>query len=112
MTVETRTALLVGLAIIILFGLVLGQRSMQVCSGSSDDGTGGVVPPSRPGGEVMTPRVEQTQDRPVLPPPPTRRAPPPVAPAQQARPAPGRARPTNRPQRRRSPSRHPSTTKR
>jgi len=83
MTVETRTALLVGLAIIILFGLILGQRSLQVASVSAADGPAGVIPAPAPGGEVMAPRVEAAPDRPVLSPPrPVRPAP--AAPAAAA----------------------------
>ncbi len=74
MTVETRAALLVGLAVIILFGLVLSQRSVNV-SGVSGEEVPSRLPPARPGGEVMAPRVDQPTAPRVLSPPPSPRSP-------------------------------------
>jgi len=83
MTRETRIALLVGLAIIILFGLVLGQRSMKVAPGSGESLP--ISPAPAPGPELRTAQLD-APGRPVLAP---AARPAPSPPARAIRPAPG-----------------------
>jgi len=78
MTRETRIALLVGLAIIILFGLVLGQRGMKIAPVSGEDLPMDPIP--APGPEVRTAQLDET-NHPVLSPRPAVRRVPVVTPS-------------------------------
>jgi len=73
MTRETRIALLLGLAIIILFGLVLGQRTLKLPRQSvqSPPVKAAPRPLHAPGPELMSVRL-QNDARPVLSPRPAR----------------------------------------
>jgi len=70
MTHETRIALLVGLVFIVLFGLVLGQRSISFSKSyhSPQSATPNVLTESPPGPEVVSAVFCERSDRPVLAP--------------------------------------------
>ncbi len=70
MTHETRIALLVGLVFIVLFGLVLGQRSISFSKShhSSQSAMPGVSASSPPGPEVVSAVFCERSNRPVLAP--------------------------------------------
>lgn len=71
MTHETRIALLVGLVFIVLFGLVLGQRSISFSKSynSLQSAKPDVLSASLPGPEVVSSVFCERSDRPVLAPP-------------------------------------------
>jgi len=87
MTRETRIALLVGLAFIVLFGLVLGRRSLSL---SEDRERAAALPQAlpapAPSPELAAARLNEQDDRPVLAPAPRSPAAPGTAPG--VRPAP------------------------
>ncbi|MDY7011096.1 MAG: LysM peptidoglycan-binding domain-containing protein [Planctomycetota bacterium] len=70
MTHETRIALLVGLVFIVLFGLVLGQRSISFSKSynSSNNAEPDVLTASSPGPEVVSAVLCEQPDRSVLAP--------------------------------------------
>lgn len=90
MTRETRIALLVGLAFIVLFGLVLGQRTLSLTSAAAEHqhALGTSPPPQAPGPEMVTATISPPDDRPALEPAPAR-------PASQAPPQPEAPRPVH-----------------
>ncbi len=65
MTRETRIALLVGLVFIVLFGLVLGQRSMNLSGSARADQSAAAssTVSSRPAPEVVTACLSESTDR-------------------------------------------------
>ena len=76
MTRDTRVALLVGLAFIVLFGLILGQRSINLLTArktaeavpASSPSPAAYPPSTRPGPETATAGLHGGDDRPVLSP--------------------------------------------
>ncbi len=78
MTHETRIALLVGLVFIVLFGLVLGQRSISFSKSyhSPQSAMPAALTASPPGPEVVSAAFFDRDDRPVLAPPAESPSPP------------------------------------
>lgn len=84
MTRESRVALFVGLAFIILFGLVLGQRSLSLSAahGPGAAAPGTYPPPEGPGAEMVAAEISEEDYRPAPAPASTRRQPPARPPAE------------------------------